>query len=372
MNSCFSLYASSCAIALSVGLSNVNSMPTHSETTVRNLLNGAEFKEERQKLIAGGEHYFRAYETILTDPKAKTHEVARIFNVIREVKADRSRFLEHAASALAHEDGWVRGSAVQLLADIGSRAVAAPIVALLSDGEKVADQVNAYLAAKALAALGGPREVIAMDTWLLGVSHRDDRHLRAHVKKWRDELEKRQVREVKPKGRAEKNVRELLQGTVDDFNMQLPELIQMGVQSFPSFEAILSDTNAQFHEVFRIFAVLRAVRADRRGFLDYTVRWMMVGDSDVRLHAVRLLDAIGSEAETSPLVALLSDPNKSVVNAAATTIAVIGGRREVIALDAWLLGTTHRDEPQLREQVKKCRDELDKRLNATPKAKEKR
>jgi hypothetical protein len=57
----------------------------------------------------------------------------------------------------------------------------------LSDTDKVV--VNG--AAKALAAIGGPREVTAMDVWLLGGSHRDEAHLRQHVKNCRDKLKKR-------------------------------------------------------------------------------------------------------------------------------------------------------------------------------------
>jgi hypothetical protein len=81
----------------------------------------------------------------------------------------------------------VRWVAVQLLEQIGTNVEGSAVVALLSDAEKLV----AYAAAKTLVAIGGPRELIAMDAWLLGVSHQDDRQLRLHVKKCRDRLAER-------------------------------------------------------------------------------------------------------------------------------------------------------------------------------------
>jgi hypothetical protein len=53
------------------------------------------------------------------------------------------------------------------------------------------DKGVVYFAAKNLAAVGGPREVVAMDARLLGVAHRDDAHFRRHLKDCRDALQKR-------------------------------------------------------------------------------------------------------------------------------------------------------------------------------------
>jgi hypothetical protein len=165
--------------------------PPPSVKEVRQLLNVAHFKEERQVLITMGEKAFPAFKAILSDPEATTAEVGRILGTLCEVKADRGRFLNHAVRALAHKDSGARRAAVKLLEQIGTSAEASPVVALLSDGHMVADKPIVYYAANTLAAIGGWREVVAMDAWLLGASHRDDAHLRRHVSECRDRLKKR-------------------------------------------------------------------------------------------------------------------------------------------------------------------------------------
>jgi hypothetical protein len=66
-------------------------------------------------------------------------------------------------------------------------------------------------------------------------------------------------------------------------------------------------------------------------------------------------------------VSLLSDEDVIIVNAAATALAKTGGPREVFAMDAWLRGgSAHRDKGNLLIHVKRCRDELEKRLRENP------
>lgn len=141
----------------------------------------------RQYLIHMGEKAFPAYEAILSDPKAYDVEVCGVFGIIYEVKGDCRRFIKYALARFMDSDYGVRRCAVWILGAIGSAAEASPVVALLSDEEKIV----AYAAAKTLVAIGGPNEVVAMDVWLRGVSHRDDRELREHVQKCRDALKKR-------------------------------------------------------------------------------------------------------------------------------------------------------------------------------------
>lgn len=168
-------------------------------STVREWLQLNEFKASRQALVELGTRAFEAYHLILSDPDATDHEVSRIFGVLALVKGDRKPFLEHAVRSLANKDARVRWTAVGLLGAIGGRAEASPVVALLSDGKKPGDIVVVFSAAETLAAIGGPREVIAMDAWLLGGSHLDDKKLRAHVKRYRDELAARLAKEPKKK-----------------------------------------------------------------------------------------------------------------------------------------------------------------------------
>lgn len=144
-------------------------------------------EKRRQYLVRMGEKAFPAYEAILVDPKAQHNEVSGLFVILRDVKADRRRFRRHAISRLTDSNKGVRRCAVTLLGHIGGSTEASSIVALLSDE----DRSIAYASAKALSAIGGPNEVVAMDVWLRGVSHRDDRQLREHVQKCRDELKKR-------------------------------------------------------------------------------------------------------------------------------------------------------------------------------------
>jgi HEAT repeat protein len=130
---------------------------------------------------------FPAYEGILSDPKSASYEVEGVFSVLYKVKADRRRFIKHALSRFTDSNYHLRWTAVWFLQSAGSPAEASPVVALLSDEHR---EVG-YAAAKTLAAIGGPNEVVAMDVWLRGVSRHDDRKLREHVQKCRDELKKR-------------------------------------------------------------------------------------------------------------------------------------------------------------------------------------
>lgn len=191
--SSWSLLLIGCLGTFVFGRTDLRAQPPADVERVRDLLleEDDSWKDERRQLIQLGEKVFPAFEAILSDPKAKPHQVARIFGVLYAVKADRRRFLEHAVRGLANADSKTRWAAVELLGQIGTPAEASPVVALLSDGNRVADQVIVYSAAKTLAAIGGPREVIAMDVWLLGASHRNDPQLRRHVAQCRDKLKER-------------------------------------------------------------------------------------------------------------------------------------------------------------------------------------
>ena len=167
--------------------------------TVQRLVRHLQAKEGYQKLVDLGSRAFDAYQVILADESVSAHELSRIFSVLARVEADRKPFLEHAVRSLVHTDRTVRLCAVNLVGKIGGPAETAPLVALLSDGHTVATHTIPYAAATALAAIGGPREVVAMEAWLLGGSHPDDKPLREHVKKCRDELTARLAKESKKK-----------------------------------------------------------------------------------------------------------------------------------------------------------------------------
>jgi HEAT repeat protein len=141
----------------------------------------------------------------------------------------------------------------------------------------------------------------------------------------------------------------------------------MGEKAFPDYEAILSDPTADSNEVGRALFILCNVNADRRRFVKHALSRLTDAKSGVRLNAAALLGQIGTATDSSPVVALLSDEYVPVVRSAARTLVAIGSQREVVAMDVWLRGVSHRNDPELRQYVKQCRDALKKRLDEAPK-----
>jgi HEAT repeat protein len=139
-------------------------------------------------------------------------------------------------------------------------------------------------------------------------------------------------------------------------------LLRMGERAFPAYEAVLSDPKAPPHDVAISFAVLGEVEADRRLFLKYVVSHLKDEDQRVRRNGLHLLGEIGSAADASPVVALLSDEREDIPCIAASTLADIGGPSELVAMDVWLRGVSYRDNADIREGVRYHRDELKKRL----------
>jgi hypothetical protein len=143
----------------------------------------------------------------------------------------------------------------------------------------------------------------------------------------------------------------------------LKYLNQLGEKKvFSAFEAILSKPK-DISEVLDIFGVLRDLQGDRSRFIEYAVRGLTYTKDEVRFRAVELLEVIGTTAESPPVIALLSDESTRAVKSAARTLVAIGGERELIAMDVWLQGASHRDDADLRQRVKKSRDALQKRLD---------
>ncbi len=123
-----------------------------------------------------------------------TAEQTRILGLVSLIESDRSGFHRHAVEALDGKEFSVRNAGMALLQKIGTTKDAALILARLSD----TDKSNVYFAAKTLAIIGGPKEVIAMDAWLSGPVHANDKQLRAQVVKSRGELAERLAKIPKP------------------------------------------------------------------------------------------------------------------------------------------------------------------------------
>lgn len=159
--------------------------------------------------------------------------------------------------------------------------------------------------------------------------------------------------------------------TAIEFKDERKLLVQYGEKLFPSFERILADRDANSTELTRLFIVLLAVKADRSRFLESAVAKLTDSDKSIRNVAVSLLGDIGSELDTAPIVALLSDEEFTVGVAAAKTLSKIGGARELAALNVWLTVTKPENYSKewqgsyesLRKNVTKSRDALKERLD---------
>ncbi|MFO0822023.1 MAG: HEAT repeat domain-containing protein [Gemmataceae bacterium] len=130
-------------------------------------------------------------------------------------------------------------------------------------------------------------------------------------------------------------------------------LMAYGEFAFPAYEAILTDPKSTPREIQGALAMLGLIKAERGRFLNLAAGYAGHERPGVRCCVVRLLEQIGSPAEGSILVALLGDEDDGVAYCAARALAVTGGRREVVALDAWLKGgTTRRDDGDFLIHVK--------------------
>jgi hypothetical protein len=186
------------------------------------LMGGVDSRKGMAELIKRGDTMFPLYLKVLADPKTEAIYISRIFELLYELKeCDRKGFIEPTlrhmvdSSHPGHDKvvtnvkggrmplqnfTAVRREGARLLGQIGNPAEASVLVALLSDRND--DVVRR--AAEALAKIGGPREVIAMDVWLQSPPpERDPNTLREFVKKQRDELATRLEKEAAEKKKAE-------------------------------------------------------------------------------------------------------------------------------------------------------------------------
>jgi hypothetical protein len=135
--------------------------------------------------------------------------------------------------------------------------------------------------------------------------------------------------------------------------------------AFDVYADFLADGDDE-HLVIATLIALRVIDKDRSRFLPAALGLLNHPRPMVRFDAVQLVGAIGSARDAAPVAVLLSDENWDVMNAAARTLAKIGGDREVVAFDVWLRTTRRRKEDIAH--VVKCRDELRARLATAPPA----
>lgn len=148
----------------------------------------------KHRLVAAGDRAFPVYDELLADPRTSVSSRCRILEVITVVKGDRSRYVPAALAALTHDSSILRICALGTLSKIGSAKDTAPIVAALFDN----DSAVINRASIALSAIGGPNDLLAMDSFLRAAAVRGlHPAFLADIRKDRDALNARLQRELR-------------------------------------------------------------------------------------------------------------------------------------------------------------------------------
>jgi HEAT repeat protein len=108
-----------------------------------------------------------AAEVMLANPESDK-ELAEVLGALWWAGGDRRHLVTRTVRALRHTDPEVRGSAARLLGEIGSRNEALALIATLSDEDY---WLNCDVV-EALACIGGPNELIALDNWIRRASRK--------------------------------------------------------------------------------------------------------------------------------------------------------------------------------------------------------
>ena len=160
---------------------------------VANMLDGDEYK--RDELIQGNKIYYSVFLDLLSADKTDPMIKGRIMNVLAECPGDKKQFLQPALRYLSDTEWVVRHQAVLLIPHVGDREHSAAVTALLFDP----DHTIVFAAAKSLALIGGPPEVVAFDIWLAREGKVRHAVLRNHVAEQRDQLKARLDKAAPPK-----------------------------------------------------------------------------------------------------------------------------------------------------------------------------
>jgi hypothetical protein len=136
-----------------------------------------------------------AFEVILTDPKSDPIKVSYLFHFLAESETSSRRYCKLAAARLSDKERRVRNAALNYLEKYGSSEFTPKVVALLSDNDR---QIR-FVAARTLASHGAKCDLEAIDAWLKNGKHPNEKDYIDHVKKCRDELEKRLKEHPVPK-----------------------------------------------------------------------------------------------------------------------------------------------------------------------------
>jgi hypothetical protein len=150
------------------------------------------------------------------------------------------------------------------------------------------------------------------------------------------------------------------------------ELIGYGDQAYPIYERFLNDSTTPYTLVVsRILVILRSVPGSGSRFHGHALRRLADPHPGVRHSAIQFFERIGSREDAPPIVALLWDQDITVNRAAMEALSVIGGERELAALDLWAKSQAEglRIDDQLRERTRKARDAIRQRVEGEKKGK---
>ena len=151
-----------------------------------------------------------------------------------------------------------------------------------------------------------------------------------------------------PSGVEVELVRRFLGGRFELGDDRVEQLVQRGSKEFPVYSAILADPKSKSQHVCVVMQVIGGVHRDRSQFIEPAIQRLGDEDYGVRCAALILLREIGSAKDTPPIIVLLSDEHLPVVHAAARTLAAIGDKRTVSAMDVWLKSLHHFNDKELR------------------------
>lgn len=180
-----------------------------------NWLQGAE-GEDLNLLAREGEKLYPRYQEVLDDPKRGDRSTSCVLSILWRVAQDAKlrpevskQFLGPALRHLGDEDHGVRISALGLLQVIGGERDTAPVaVMLLAERTEVR-----YAAAKTLAGIGGPADVVALDLVIKNADRYFDKEGKRllpaeydvkHFEKCKAELEARLKKQEKDKAEPKK------------------------------------------------------------------------------------------------------------------------------------------------------------------------
>jgi len=158
-----------------------------------------------------------------------------------------------------------------------------------------------------------------------------------------------------------------------EFKESRTTLIAAAPELADQFRHMIDSPETGLLQRARLYGVVADSKIDRKLFLPSAVRDLGHADVWVRMSACAFVGAVGTAADSAPLLVMLFDPKIQAVYAATRSLALIGDDRTVIALDLWL--RIHRrpadwaaGDMTIENAVIKSRDEIKARLAAAAKA----